>query len=182
MRRKPLSILAVIALSGLVLAAAGCGSSKHKAAATTTQSGATTTEKTATTATTATTSTTTTSKSSGLSGLANASNCAQLAGLSTAFAQAMSGSGSSDIKKTAALLKDFADRTPKEIRPDFEVVAAAYAKMADALKGVDLTSGKTPSPAVIAKLTKLSSEIDSPALSKASANIGAWAQKNCTTK
>jgi hypothetical protein len=179
MRRKPLSILAVIALSGLVLAAAGCGSSKHKAAATT-KSGATTTEKTATTATT--TATTTTSKSSGLSGLANTSNCAQLAGLSSAFAQAMSGSGSSDVKKTAALLKEFADKTPKDIRPDFEVVAAAYAKMADALKGVDLTSGKTPSAAVIAKLTKLSSEIDSAALSKASANIGAWAQKNCSTK
>jgi hypothetical protein len=94
----------------------------------------------------------------------------------------MSGSGSSDVKKTATLLKEFADKTPSDIRPDFEVVAAAYAKMADALKGVDLTSGKTPSPAVIAKLTKLSSQIDSAALSKASAHIGAWAQKNCSTK
>ena len=50
------------------------------------------------------------------------------------------------------------------------------------LKGVDLTSGKAPSAEVIAKLTKLSSEIDTAALSKASANIGAWAQKNCTAK
>jgi hypothetical protein len=180
MRRKPLSILAVIALSGLVLAAAGCGSSKHKAASTT-KTAATTTEKTATTATTTAT-TTTTSKSSGLSGLANVANCKQLADLSTAFSQAMGGSGKYDVKKTAALLKDFADKTPSDIRPDFEVVAAAYAKMADALQGVDLTSGKTPSPEVIAKLTKLSSEIDSAALSKASANIGAWAQKNCSTK
>lgn len=173
MRRKPLSILAVIALSGLVIAAAGCGSSKHKAAATT-QTVATTTAKTATKATT--------SKSSGLAGLANASNCAQLAGLSTSFAQAMSGTGSADVKKTATLLKQFADKTPKEIRPDFEVVAAAYAKIAEALKGTNLSSGATPDPAVIAKLTKLGSEIDTAALTKASANIGAWAQKNCTTK
>lgn len=175
MRRKPLSILAVIALSGLVLTAAGCGSSKHKA-------GAATQTVTTTTAKTATTATTTTSKSSGLSGLANASNCAQLAGLSTSFAQAMSGTGSADVKKTATLLKQFADKTPKEIRPDFEVVAAAYAKIAEALKGTNLSSGATPDPAVIAKLTKLGSEIDTAALTKASANIGAWAQKNCTTK
>ena len=172
MRWKPLSILAVIALSGLVLIAAGCGGSKHKAAAPT-QTGATTTEKAATIATTA--------KSSGLTGLANASNCAELAGLSTSFAQAMSGTGSAGVKKTATLLKQFADKTPKEIRADFEVLAAAYAKIADALKGTNLSSGGTPDPAAIAKLTKLSSQLDSAALAKASANIGAWAQKNCKT-
>ncbi len=177
MRRKPLFIFAVIALAGLVLAASGCGGSKHKAAANT---GATTTEKAATTANTATTATT--SKSSGLSGLANTANCAELSGLSASFAQAMSGTGSADVKKTAALLKQFADKTPADIRADFEVLAAAYAKIAEALKGVNLSAGSTPDPAAIAKLTKLSSEIDTKALAKASANIGAWAQKNCTTK
>ena len=179
MRRKPLSILAVVAISGLVLAAAGCGGSKHKAAVKPAAKTTTTTEKTATTATT---SSTTSSKSSGLSGLANASNCAQLAGLSESFSKALSGSGTTDIKKTAALLKEFADKTPKEIRADFEVVAAAYAKIADALKGVNLAPGATPDPQAIAKLTKLSSEIDTAALTKASTNIGAWAQKNCSTK
>jgi hypothetical protein len=182
MRRKPLSILAVIVLSGLVLAASGCGGSKQKAAATTTAATTTAATTTAATTTAQGTTTATTSKGSSLSGLANAANCSQLAGLSTSFAQAMAGTGKADVKKTAALLKQFADRTPKEIRADFEVVAAAYAKIAEALKGVDLTSGKTPSADVIAKLTKLSSEIDTAALSKASANIGAWAQKNCTTK
>ena len=174
--RKPFFILAVIALSGLVLFAAGCGGSKHKTAANAAAT-TTTTEKAATTATTATT-----SKSSGLSGLANAANCSQLAGLSTGFAQAMAGTGSSDVQKTAALLKQFADKTPADIRGDFEVVAAAYAKIAVALKGVNLSAGSTPDPAAIAKLTKLSSQIDTKALTKAYANIGAWAQKNCTTK
>ena len=177
MRRKPLFILAVIALSGLVLFAAGCGGSKKKTAASTP---ATTTAKAAKTATTATTATT--AKSSGLTGLANASNCAELAGLSTSFAQAMSGTGSAGVKKTATLLKQFADKTPKDIRPDFQVVATAYAKIAVALKGVNLSSGNTPDPAAIAKLTKLSSQIDEKALTKAYTDIGAWAQKNCTTK
>jgi hypothetical protein len=181
MRRTPLSILAVVALSGLVLAAAGCGGSKHKAAAnkaaTSTKTSATTTAKTATTATTSTT-----SKSSSFSGLANAANCSQLAGLASSFAQAVSGTGGTDVTKTAALLKQFADKTPEDIRPDFEVVAAAYAKIADALKGVDLSSGKTPSPEVIAKLTKLSSELDQAALQKAYTHIGTWANKNCATK
>ena len=175
MRRKPLFILAVIALSGLVLFAAGCGGSKKKTAPPTTTA-ATTTQKAATTAAT------TSSKSSGLSGLANAANCSQLSGLSTSFAQAMSGTGTADVKKTAALLKQFADKTPSEIRPDFQVVAAAYAKIAVALKGVNLSAGSTPDPAAIAKLTKLSSEIDQKALAKAYTHIGAWAQKNCTTK
>ena len=181
MRRKPLFTVAVIALCGLVLFAAGCGGGKKKNAATTTAT-TTTTAKAATTATTTSSSTTTTSKSSGLGSLANAKNCADLAGLSASFAQAMSGTGTADIKKTAALLKQFADKTPSDIRPDFEVVASAYAKIADALKGVKLSAGSTPDPAAIAKLTKLSSEIDTKALTKASADIGAWAQKNCTTK
>ena len=51
-----------------------------------------------------------------------------------------------------------------------------------ALKGVNLSSGNTPDPAAIAKLTKLSSQIDEKALTKAYTDIGAWAQKNCTTK
>ncbi len=176
MRRKPLFILAVIALSGLVLFAAGCGGSK-KNTATPPTTAATTTEKATTTA-----ATTTTSASSGLSGLANAANCSQLAGLSTSFAQAMAGTGDTDVQKTAALLKQFADKTPKDIRADFQVVAAAYAKIAVALKGVNLSAGSTPDPAAIAKLTKLSSEIDQTALQKAYTNIGTWAQKNCTTK
>jgi hypothetical protein len=179
MRRQPISILAVVILSGLVVGLAGCGGGK-KAAST-----ATTATATASTATATTSTTTSTSSSKGtpsLSGLATAANCTQLAGLSASFSQALSGTGGKDVEKTAALLKQFADRTPKDIRPDFQVVAAAYGKIADALKGVNLTSGVAPSAAVLAKLTKLSSEIDQKALTKAYTNIGVWAQKNCTTK
>ncbi|MGD0714710.1 MAG: hypothetical protein ABSB24_11065 [Gaiellaceae bacterium] len=168
MRRQPISILAVVILSGLVVGLAGCGGGKKAASTETT--------------TAAKASTSTTSAKPGLSGLASAANCTQLADLSASFSQALAGTGGKHLEKTAALLKQFADRTPKDIRPDFQVVAAAYAKIAGALKGVDLTSGATPSAEVLAKLTKLSSQLDQKALTKAYANISAWAQKNCTTK
>lgn len=173
MRRTPFSIVAVIALSGLVLAAAGCGGGKK--ATSSAQSAA----KSATKSETKATSTAKLKYSSALSGLASAGNCAQLVDLSTGLSQAISGTGGRNVEKTEALLKQFADRTPKDIRPDIQTVAAAYQKVVDALKGVDLTPGKTPSPAVIAKLSKLGTQDDDQALTKAYANIGAWAQKNC---
>ncbi|HEY5057710.1 MAG TPA: hypothetical protein VII51_01720 [Gaiellaceae bacterium] len=153
MRRTPFSIVAVIVLSGLVLAVAtsaadAAGAAKTKAPPS-------------------------------LGGLASAGNCLQLAGLSEGLAQAMTGTNGKNIEKTAALLKQFADRTPSGVRADFQTVAAAYQKIADALKGVDLTAGKIPSPAVIAKLSKLGTEINQKALAKAAAGIGAWAKKNC---
>ena len=84
-----------------------------------------------------------------------------------------------DVGKSAAIFKAFADKTPSDIRGDFETVAAALAKYADALKGVNLTSGQVPDAATIAKLTKLSSEIDQAKLTQAEQNISAWGAKNC---
>ena len=50
-------------------------------------------------------------------------------------------------------------------------------KIADALEGVK-PSG-TPDAATLAKLQKLSTEIDQAKLTAASAHISAWVQKNC---
>jgi len=93
---------------------------------------------------------------------------------------ATKGTDPNDVKKEAALLKEFASKTPSEIRPDFETVAADYSKIAEALQGVNLKQGSVPNPAALLKLEKLATSIDTQALAKASANIGAWAQKNCT--
>jgi len=177
---KPSSILAVAALSLLVVVAAGCGG-KSKSAANTQAAGTTTATTAATTTSTtpAATTATQTSTSSGLSGIATAGNCSQLAGLSESFAKALSGNGT-DIQKTAALLQEFANRTPSDIRADFQVVAAAYAKIANALKGVNLSAGTVPSASELQKLEKLGTEINQQALTKASSDISAWAQKNCT--
>jgi hypothetical protein len=92
----------------------------------------------------------------------------------------MEGNGQ-NLEKTAALVKQFADKTPSDIRPDFEVLAADWTKVASALKGVDLTSGKAPSASVIAQLVKLSSQLDTQKLTVASQHIAAWAHTNCGT-
>jgi hypothetical protein len=165
--RRQLPILVLVVLA--VAVAAGCGSSKKSS--TTTTTAATTTAAAATT--------TTSSSGSGLSGLATAGNCRDIAGLEANLANAITGSGTTDVQKTSALLKQFADHAPSDIRPDFEIVAAAYAKVADALKGANFSAGQTPSAAEIAKLEKLGTQINSTKLQQAATHITAWAQNNC---
>jgi hypothetical protein len=164
-------------LGAVVLAAAGCGGGSSTTTTTTTTSATT-----ATTATTTTTAAATTGAAGALGTLLTSQNCRNLLGISASFSKAIAGAASSsDLQKAEALMKQFADQTPADIRPDFEVLAATYAKYAEALKGVDLTSGKAPSADVIARLQKLSTQIDQTKLATASAHIGAWVQKNCTT-
>jgi hypothetical protein len=189
MRRKPVQILIFVFVALLVLTAAGCG--KKKAATTDTTAATTTTaaaagESTMSSETTTSSSNmttteaaaTTTNSSSSLGSLASAKNCAQLANVGQAFAQAMQGANG-DLSKSAQIFKEFADKTPSDIKPDFELVASALQKYADALKGVDLTSGQAPDPSTLAKLTQLTGELDTAALTKAENHISAWAQNNC---
>jgi hypothetical protein len=177
MRWKPLS------LAALVILAAGCGGGGHKAATTTTTAAAAAkTTSTATTTAATNTSAAATAAAAGLTGLATNANCRQLADLSAEYAQALQGTNSSNIQKTSSILKQFADKTPSDIRPAFETVAADYGKIAAALQGVNVKQGSVPSPAVIAKLAKLGTEIDTSALAKAETSIGTWAQKNCVAK
>ncbi len=53
----------------------------------------------------------------------------------------------------------------------------AYSKIADAI--VNFKPGATPDPAALAKLQKVSAEIDTNRLTQASQNIAAWLQENC---
>ena len=96
--------------------------------------------------------------------------------LGQAFSSAMTGANG-DVKKEADLLKQFADKTPSDIRPDFETLAEAMEKIADAMKGVKV--GGTPDPASLAKLTQLATQLDSPKLTAAEQHIQTWAQNNC---
>lgn len=189
MRQKTILVAGLASLAMIVLVAAGCGGGSKNAAATTeattteaaTTEAATTTEATTTEAATteaATTTEATTTTSNDLSGIATAGNCKELADLGQKFSSAMSGAASSqDLKKEAQLLKEFADKTPSDIKPDFEVYADFVSKVADAYNGV--TPGSTPSPAQIAALQKLATEIDQAKLSAASQHIAAWVTKNC---
>ena len=158
MRRRSTQILSILLVVLVVLAAAGCGKKKTTTSTTTT----TVTEATATTTTAASETTTsgeTTTAASGLGALASAANCKQLSDLGQQISTAFSGANG-DIQKQAQVLKEFADQTPEDIRPDFETLADAYTEIASALKGVDLSGGKTPDAATLAKLVALSQKFN----------------------
>jgi hypothetical protein len=179
MLRQAGMICAAALLAALALLVAGCGGSSHPAAATSSTTATTTTASGGTT-TTATTRTSTTTGSVGNLALLTSGNCSKLLSLSQSFAQAMEGNGQ-NLAKTAQLVQQFADKTPSDIRPDFKVLAADWATVAAALKGVNLSSGKAPSVSIIAKLVKLSSQLDTQKLTIASQHIAAWAHTHCGT-
>jgi hypothetical protein len=175
MRRRTIQLIGITLTLVLVVAAAGCGGKKSSAPATTT----TTTEETATTTTESTTTSAPTTTTSGTGSFATAANCKQLSDLGSQFSHAVTGA-KGDIAKQAALFKALADKTPEEIRPDFETIADAYTKIAGDLKGVDLNSGKVPDAATLAKISKLGAEFGGAKFTQALKNIEAWATKNCT--
>ena len=175
MRRQAIMVLAAALLGGMGLVVAGCGSKGGSNAPMSNAAPAS-----ATSTTTASTTTTPNPSSLGLA-CSRRRTAARSSASRRRFATALTGAGQ-DLAKTAELMKSFADQTPSEIRPDFQVLADAYAKVAAALKGVDLSSGKAPSADVIAKLSKLSSQIDTAKVSQASTNISTWATKNCKPK
>src|SRR5438093_10879439 len=182
MGRKAVSALALVAAGGLMLAVAGCGGGGGDKAAADTQAAPTTTAAAEVTTEGATTQT---HAATGTPSFASAGNCKQLAELGQKLSEAMAANGGAagqDPEKTAEFLQKFADQTPKEIRADFQLIAATYAKIASALKGIDTTSGKTPDPQALAKLQKIASELNQPALTKAQTHITAWTQANCGQK
>jgi hypothetical protein len=174
MRRAAGPIYAATLFAAFAVVVAGCGS--HSSAGTTT----TTTTTAAATGGTSTQATTTASGTGKLAILTSA-NCRQLRNLTQTFSEAMEGNAQ-NLQQTAALVQQFAKNTPSDIRPDFQVLAAAWTKVASALKGVDLSSEKAPAASVIAKLVKLSSQLDAQQLTTASQDISAWANANCATK
>jgi hypothetical protein len=176
MRRTPLFLIPLAALGLAVAGCGGGGGSKGALATTTEATVPATTEATTEAVTTeaATTESTTTAQVGGFA----AKDCRQLAEIGQKFSAAFSGTASSqNLKAEASLLKEFAAKTPPEIRDDFEVLADYMQKVADAVG--NFKPGQTPDAATIAKLQKLSTQIDQKKLSTASTNIGAWVQKNC---
>jgi hypothetical protein len=173
MRRLAGPIYAATLFASLALLVAGCGS--HSPAATT----ATTTTTAPASGGTSTQATTTASGAGKLAILTSA-NCRQLMNLTQTFAEAMAGN-TQNLQRTAALVQQFAKKTPTDIRPDFQVLAATWTKVASALKGVNLSSGKAPTATVLAKLVKLSSQLDAEQLTTASQDIAVWARANCGT-
>jgi hypothetical protein len=177
-RRGPFLL---IPLAAIGFALAGCGGSKESASTTTRAVGFSTVEATTTepiTTQDTTPRTTSNPATTPTSTLASAKDCKGLADLGQKFSSAFSGAANTqNLKKEAVLLKEFAERTPADIRADFRALADYMTKIADALGG--LKPGGTPDAATLAKLQKLSTEIDQAKLTAASAHISAWVQKNC---
>jgi hypothetical protein len=162
----------LLAVLVLVLVAAGCGGDSNDEAVTADE----TTATVATDTTTAADATGTTAGSSGDAELGG--ECAEFAGVSQKLAESLSGQ-TADIQDAAKVFDEIKDQVPDEIKADYEVIAENFSKIAEALKGVDLTGGETPSPEALAKLQELASSMNSPEVRQATANIEAWVTKNC---
>lgn len=168
----------------VAVAAAGCGSSdKSSTPAAETSSGDTTAvNKSASNGSSSSGS----SSSGSLKG--SKDDCVHLAALGQKFQQAIASanpSGSGDVKAqinaTAKAFQQFADEAPDAVKDDFKTFAAAFGSYANALGGINLSSGQTPSAADIQKLQAASQKLNSADLRKATAHLTAWAQKNCGT-
>jgi hypothetical protein len=190
MRRTKLSAFAILLLAALALTAAGCGGGSKNSAATTeaatteatTTEEATTEEATTEEATTeeATTeaATTVATTTSAIAGLVASGKCKDLANLGQKYSEALSGAGGTqDLKKTAQVVQEFADEAPSEIKGDFQVLAAYLTKVADVVGNIK--PGQTPDASTLAKLQKLSTEVDTQKLTQAGTHITAWVSKNC---
>lgn len=103
--------------------------------------------------------------------------CAELAGIGAKLSQSLSGQAG-DLDEASEVFNEIAEQVPDEIKADYEVIAENFSKIAEALEGVDLTSGQ-PDAEAIAKLQELSTTFDSPEVREASANIEAWVTANC---
>jgi hypothetical protein len=169
--------IAALLIAALALIAAGCGGSSSDEASAdteTTVAAETTMPEETTTATTTDDSGTSTDVDLGnLSG-----ECAQFADISSKLAQSLSGQDA-NMEDAAKAFADIADQVPDEIKDDYQVIAENFAKIAEALKGVDLTSGQTPSPEALAKLQELSKTMDSAEVQQASQHIEAWVSEHC---
>ncbi len=167
--------IAALLIAVLALVAAGCGGSSNDEASSETVT-AVVTETTTMEDTTATTDDSGTSTDVDLGNLSG--ECAQFAGISTKLAQSLSGQDA-NIEDAAKAFDEIADQVPDEIKDDYKVISENFAKIADALKGVDLTSGQAPSPEALAKLQEISASMDSAEVQQASQHIEAWVQANC---
>jgi hypothetical protein len=173
-------------VAALLLVAAGCGGSSSSSEGGTTgtiESPDTIAADTTTGTDTSSTDTSETDTTS--SGDASLEGCTKLTELSVKFSQALgaatTGSGAPDLQATAKAYEDFADEVPEEIRDAFRTIAAAFGTYADVLGDLDLSSGKTPDAKTMQKLAEAAQKLDNTELTAASAEIEAWAKKNCTT-
>ena len=181
-----LTILAAV-LAAVVIAVAGCGGSKKSSAETTTITTTTTTTTTATGSTGGTSSSSSSgtsssgTSSSGTGSAAASQRCIEFAGFAAKFADAFKSTGdvSTDSQKLKSYFQALADKAPADIKSSFKTFADAFAKYFDAIKGMNLKAGQTPSADDLAKLQSAAKELDRADVKAASQKIEAWVQGGC---
>jgi cell fate (sporulation/competence/biofilm development) regulator YlbF (YheA/YmcA/DUF963 family) len=95
------------------------------------------------------------------------------------FSAATTGTGSENLDEAAEAFDKLANNAPEEIRADFQTINEAFKALVEALEGVDLSGGKTPDAATLAKLQQAMAKIDQAKVTAANTRITAWVQKNC---
>ncbi len=165
--KKLAALLAALAL--LVFAASGCGGEGGSAAG----DGSTAAVETNPSGSDETSST-------GDDGPLLGGECKEFVDLAADMEQAFSSSagGLGNIGQAKEIMDRIAERVPDEIKEDFEVVADAFGKMAEALDGVDLSTASTD-PSVLQKLQDALASVDQAKVDAASKNIDAWTKANC---
>ncbi len=171
--RRRVALFALLALLGAVaLLAAGCGGGSDESSGTETTIETTTTTETDTTADETTT-------DGDLNAFAS-EDCLNLASVGAKFAESAGASGS-DPETTAKFFDELVAKAPDEIKDDLQVLSEAMAEVSAALKDANLTSGQAPDAAQLKKLQELGKKFSDPKYQQASANIEAWAKKNCSS-
>jgi hypothetical protein len=185
MARKLVTLLVIASFATLVFAFAGCGGDDESASGDTTVTETTTIEETEDTDTETTdtettetedTETTDTTETSDDPDVATSETCREYAQIGAEVSTALTGARGQDIDNIKAAFDEYAAAAPEEIKDDFEAIADYLGEVADALEGVDFSSGQPPSPEVLAKLQS----IDGTAATAAGTNITEWVTENCT--
>ena len=140
----------------------------------------TTTAAETTTGTTTSSETTTSSDTSGTPTFASG-KCKALAASAAKIGRDFSAAGANggSIANAASEFQAFAKEVPSEIRGDVQTIADAISKYAEALKGVNISAGQTPSAADLQKLQAALSSLDQQKLQAAEQHLDAWTKKNC---
>jgi len=87
--------------------------------------------------------------------------------------------GGDDFKESSEAFSRFADEAPEEIRADLELMAETYEKHVDAIAGIGLEPGETPSAEQAVELQQALAGINLEEFTAASQRFTTWSAANC---
>ena len=90
------------------------------------------------------------------------------------------GGDNKQFESSLAELNKWANSAPSALQKDLKVVAAGYTAYAKALKDAGYKPGQTPDANLIKAMEKASASLESSDFEKASANVDAWFEKECS--